>query len=45
MPVILSEAGGAFTDLSGRSGAGGGSGVATNGRLHAEVLALLGDGT
>jgi len=44
MPVILSEAGGAFTDLSGRPGSGGGSGVATNGRLHAEVLALLAAG-
>ena len=45
MPVILHEAGGAFTSLDGRPGADGGSGVATNGRLHAEVLALLGAGT
>lgn len=41
MPVILAEAGGRFTDLSGREGYDGGSGVATNGVLHDEVLALL----
>jgi histidinol-phosphatase len=41
MPVIMAEAGGAFTSLSGLPGASGGSGVATNGRLHDEVLALL----
>jgi histidinol-phosphatase len=34
MPVILSEAGGRFTDLAGRDTATGGSGLATNGRLH-----------
>ena len=41
MPVILPEAGGRFTDLEGRDGYAGGSGVATNGILHDEVLALL----
>jgi histidinol-phosphatase len=38
---IVTEAGGAFTDLAGRSGPDGGSAVATNGRLHAEVLERL----
>ena len=38
---IVEEAGGRFTDLSGRPRADGGSGVATNGRLHDEVLAVL----
>ncbi len=42
MPVILAEAGGRFTDLHGRPGATGGSGLATNGRLHDELLTLLG---
>ena len=41
MPVVLAEAGGRFTDLQGRDGYAGGSGVATNGVLHDEVLALL----
>jgi histidinol-phosphatase len=41
MPVILAEAGGRFTDLAGNDGYAGGSGVATNGILHDEVLALL----
>lgn len=41
MPVILAEAGGRFTSLDGRQGAGGGSGVATNGRVHDELLGLL----
>ena len=39
--MILAEAGGRFTDLDGRAGADGGSGVATNGRIHDELLALL----
>jgi histidinol-phosphatase len=43
MPVILSEAGGRFTDLGGRPGADGGSGLATNGLLHEEAMALLTD--
>lgn len=41
MPVVLAEAGGRFTSLDGAEGAHHGSGVATNGRLHDEVLALL----
>ncbi len=41
MPVIISEAGGRFTDLKGRPSAVGGSGLATNGRLHDDVLDLL----
>lgn len=41
MPVILSEAGGRFTSLAGAAGAAGGSGVATNGLLHDDLLALL----
>jgi histidinol phosphatase-like enzyme (inositol monophosphatase family) len=41
MPVILAEAGGRFTTIDGREDAGGGSGVATNGRVHDELLALL----
>jgi histidinol-phosphatase len=40
---IVTEAGGAFTDLSGRPGVGGGNAVASNGPLHAELLARLGD--
>ena len=41
MPVIIGEAGGRFTDLRGESTATGGSGLATNGHLHDELLALL----
>jgi histidinol-phosphatase len=39
---IVTEAGGTFTDLSGHTGPGGGSAVATNGRLHADILDRLG---
>jgi histidinol-phosphatase len=42
MPVILAEAGGRFTDLEGHDGPGHGSGIATNGRIHDDLLALLG---
>jgi histidinol phosphatase-like enzyme (inositol monophosphatase family) len=42
MPVILAEAGGRFTDLEGAEGPGHGSGVASNGLVHDELLALLG---
>lgn len=42
MPVVLTEAGGRFTDLSGNPGFAGGSGVASNGALHDDVLTLLG---
>lgn len=41
MPVILSEAGGRFTDLAGRERIDGGSGLASNGELHDALLALL----
>jgi histidinol-phosphatase len=40
---IVTEAGGMFTDLAGRSGAGGDSAIATNGKLHDEIYARLGD--
>ncbi|HLV57896.1 MAG TPA: histidinol-phosphatase [Natronosporangium sp.] len=38
---IVTEAGGTFTDLSGRPGPAGGSAVASNGKLHADLLARL----
>jgi histidinol phosphatase-like enzyme (inositol monophosphatase family) len=41
MPVILAEAGGRFTDLSGAVTIDGASGLATNGHLHAPLLAAL----
>jgi histidinol-phosphatase len=44
LQVIVEEAGGMFTDLSGVPGPDGGSVVCTNGRLHAEVLRVLGGG-
>jgi histidinol-phosphatase len=43
--TILTEAGGRFTDLSGRATIHGGSGLSTNGRLHASVLELLSSGS
>jgi histidinol-phosphatase len=39
--IIVEEAGGRFTDFSGAVRADGGSGLATNGLLHDEVLAIL----
>ena len=39
--LVVEEAGGRFTDLSGREGADGGSGIATNGLLHDAVLKIL----
>ncbi|MDP8957395.1 MAG: histidinol-phosphatase [Actinomycetota bacterium] len=39
--VIVEEAGGRFTDLSGRATPSGGSAVSTNGLLHDEVLQTL----
>ena len=39
MPVLLAEAGGRFTDLDGEASIEHGSGVATNGHLHDELLA------
>jgi len=41
LQVIITEAGGRFTDLSGRATPEGGSVVCTNGTLHDEVLDLL----
>jgi histidinol phosphatase-like enzyme (inositol monophosphatase family) len=41
MPVIFAEGGGRFTDLSGAVAIDGGSGVASNGHVHDELLALL----
>jgi histidinol-phosphatase len=41
LQIILEEAGGRFTDLSGVATPEGGSVVCTNGHLHDEVLAQL----
>lgn len=41
LQIIVSEAGGVFTDLSGNATPDGGSAVCTNGLLHDEVLAVL----
>jgi histidinol-phosphatase len=38
---IVTEAGGTFTDLDGHPGPGGGSAIATNGHLHADLLGRL----
>ncbi|MFC0529265.1 histidinol-phosphatase [Phytohabitans kaempferiae] len=38
---IVTEAGGSFTDLDGRPGPAGGSAVATNRKLHADLLERL----
>jgi len=40
--IVVEEAGGRFTGLDGVPGANSGSGLATNGSLHAEALATLG---
>jgi histidinol-phosphatase len=40
--LIVTEAGGQFTDLAGRAGPDGGSGLASNGVLHAAALDFLG---
>ncbi|GIJ50149.1 histidinol-phosphatase [Virgisporangium aliadipatigenens] len=39
---IVTEAGGVFTDLTGRPGPSGGSAVASNGKLHDDVMERLG---
>ena len=44
LAAIVTEAGGRFTDLSGRPGPAGGSAVATNGHLHEPVLKIIGAG-
>ncbi len=41
MPVILAEAGGRFSALDGSDDPGAGSGLATNGHLHDELLGIL----
>lgn len=41
MQVIVEEAGGAFSDLSGAARLDGGNAVASNGRLHDAVLKIL----
>lgn len=41
MPTIIGEAGGRFSDWTGDPTARGGHGIATNGHLHDELLALL----
>ena len=43
MPIILSEAGGRFTSYEGHSGPDHRSGIASNGLVHDEVMALLQD--
>ncbi len=40
--IVVQEAGGRFTGLDGSDGPGAGSGLASNGPLHAEALAALG---
>jgi histidinol-phosphatase len=42
LEVIVREAGGVFTSLDGEPGPGGGSALATNGKLHDQALAFLG---
>ncbi len=44
MPLVIAEAGGTFTDLSGERRIDGGSGVATNTLVHAAALELLDEG-
>jgi histidinol-phosphatase len=39
--IVVQEAGGRFTDLSGRDGPHGGSGVSSNGLVHEDLLAAL----
>jgi histidinol-phosphatase len=40
--AIVQAAGGRFTDLSGMPTPAGGDALATNGRVHAEALAIVG---
>ena len=40
--LVVEAAGGRFTDLSGRRTAAGGSALSSNGRLHDEVLGMVG---
>jgi histidinol-phosphatase len=41
--VVVEAAGGRFTDLTGVETADGGSAISSNGRVHDDVLAVLGD--
>lgn len=41
LDIIVREAGGTFTNLAGENGPHGGSGVSSNGLLHAQFLAAL----
>ena len=41
MPVIIGEAGGRMSDLAGADSITSDSGLATNGLLHDDLLALL----
>jgi histidinol-phosphatase len=41
LDILVRTAGGAFTSLDGTPGPHGGSAVATNGRLHEQVLTSL----
>lgn len=43
LQVVVEEAGGTFTDLSGARRADGGNAVSTNGHLHATALATIAD--
>jgi histidinol-phosphatase len=43
LDVIVREAGGIFTSLDGEPGPTGGSALATNGKLHDQALAFLGE--
>ena len=42
--IVVTEAGGRFSDLAGGDGPNGGNALATNSLLHEEVLSLIGDG-
>jgi histidinol-phosphatase len=42
LQVIVTEAGGTFTDLAGKPAPDGGNVLCTNGQLHEEVLSMLG---
>lgn len=44
-PVILAEAGGLFTDLRGEPRIDGGNGIASNGKLHDQIISLMGYAT
>ena len=43
LDVIVREAGGVFTSLEGEPGPGGGNALASNGKLHDQALAFLGE--